>query len=190
MRSMTPWRICVPIKQGHDCKSRLGGMMDKDGRMCLSERMAGHVLAVLQDRFEPEQITILSPARPEGWAHRWMRDQGRGLNPELAAWRAAQGNSPVLILHADLPLLDAEDIDALLAVAAGGVALATDRAGQGSNALAIADGRPFDMRFGARSRARHCDQYPDINVIEREGLMADLDTPDDARYICARGFAV
>jgi len=27
-------------------------------------------------------------------------------------------------------------------------------------------------------------------VIEREGLMADLDTPDDARYICARGFAV
>jgi len=187
---MTAWRICVPIKQGLDCKSRLGGVLDETARTGLARRMAGHVLAVLQDRFESEQITILSLTRPEGWAHGWMRDQGRGLNPELGAWRAAQGDTPVLILHADLPLLDVEDIDALLALAAGGVALATDRAGQGSNALAIADGRPFDMRFGARSRARHCAQYPDINVIEREGLMADLDTPDDARYIHARGFAV
>jgi 2-phospho-L-lactate/phosphoenolpyruvate guanylyltransferase len=187
---VTGWRVVVPIKQGSDGKTRLGAMLGDDARSSLAERMAAHVLGVLQRCFDRSQITILSPLCPKDWDGGWMRDNGRGLNPELTAWRDAQGDAPVLIIHADLPLLAEADVLALLASADQGAALATDRAGLGTNALAIADGRPLTLRFGANSCTLHCAQYPDMPVLHREGLMADLDTPDDARFIRDRGFAI
>jgi 2-phospho-L-lactate/phosphoenolpyruvate guanylyltransferase len=187
---VTGWRVVVPVKQGSDGKTRLGVLLGGDARASLAERMAAHVLGVLQRCFDRSQITILSPLCPKDWNGGWMRDEGRGLNPGLTAWRDAQGNAPILIIHADLPLLAEADVLALLASADQGAALATDRAGQGTNALAIADGRPLTLRFGANSRVLHCDQYPDMPVLHREGLMADLDTPDDALFIRDRGFAV
>jgi 2-phospho-L-lactate/phosphoenolpyruvate guanylyltransferase len=186
---VTDWCVVVPIKQGSDGKTRLGAMLGGDARLSLAERMAAHVLGVLQLCFDRSQITILSPRCLKDWDGGWMRDEGRGLNPELTAWRDAQGDAPVLIIHADLPLLAEADVRALLDAANQGAALATDRAGQGTNALAIADSRPLTLRFGANSRALHCAQYPDMPVLHREGLMADLDTPDDAQFVRDRGFA-
>jgi 2-phospho-L-lactate/phosphoenolpyruvate guanylyltransferase len=190
VRQVIEWRVVVPFKQGSDGKTRLGAMLGSDARSRLAERMAAHVLGVLKGCFDRSQITILSPLCPKDWNGGWMRDEGRGLNPEITAWREAQGDAPVLIIHADLPLLADADVRALLDAAEQGAALATDRAGQGTNALAIADGRPLTLRFGANSRVLHCDQYPDMPVLRREGLMADLDTPDDALFVRARGFAV
>ena len=187
---MTDWRVLVPIKQGNDGKSRLSSMMGGDARSDLAERMAAHVLGVLLTCFDPAQITILSPCRPDGWKGGWSQDEARGLNQELTAWRDDQGNAAILIIHADLPLLSAEDVRAIVDAASDGAAIATDRAGQGTNALAIADGRPFTFFFGADSRSLHCEQYPQMPVLRREGLMADLDTPDDAIFVGARGFAV
>jgi len=190
VRDVNEWRVVVPIKQGRDGKSRLSAMLDAQARSNLTERMVVHVLEVLQGCFDCAQITILSPCCPAGWEGGWSRDEGRGLNQELASWRAAQANAPILVVHADLPLLTPDDVRALLEAAVQGAALATDRAGQGTNALAIADGRPLALRFGANSRARHCVQYPDMAVIQREGLMADLDTPGDAQFVRDRGFTV
>jgi 2-phospho-L-lactate guanylyltransferase len=190
MHDMSKWRVVVPIKQGKEGKSRLGSMMAGDARSSLADRMAAHVLGVLQGCFDCAQITILSPQRPEDWDGDWKRDEGRGLNAELSAWRDAQGNAPILIIQADLPLLTEDDVQALLRAADHGAALATDRTGQGTNALAIDDGRPLALCFGANSRSRHCVQYPDMPVLQREGLMADLDTPDDARFVRDRGFVL
>ncbi|MEH6758600.1 MAG: 2-phospho-L-lactate guanylyltransferase [Parasphingorhabdus sp.] len=187
---MIDWRVLVPIKQGKDSKSRLGSMMDPDARSDLAKRMAEHVLGVLRTCFDPSQITILSPCRPNGWKGGWSQDQGRGLNAELTAWRGVQGNAAILIIHADLPLLREEDVQAIVDTAKDGAAIATDRAGQGTNALAIIDGRPFTFCFGAESLSLHCRQYPQMSVLRRDGLMADLDTPDDAKFVNARGFAV
>jgi 2-phospho-L-lactate/phosphoenolpyruvate guanylyltransferase len=190
VQSVTEWRVLVPMKQGNDGKSRLGSMLGEGERAGLAERMAAHVLKVLQSCFDAAQITILSPRCPDGWDGGWQRDQGRGLNPELTDWRKAQGGGAILIIHADLPLLSAEDVRELIKAAQDGAAIATDRAGEGTNAVAISDGRAFAFCFGAGSRVLHCRQYPDMAVLEREGLMSDLDTPEDARFISERGFAV
>ncbi|WP_417622371.1 2-phospho-L-lactate guanylyltransferase [Parasphingorhabdus sp.] len=187
---MKDWQVLVPIKQGRDGKSRLGPMMGGEARSDLAERMAAHVLGVLQECFDLSQITILAPRRPEGWEGGWTQDEARGLNAELTAWRGKQENRAILIIHADLPLLSAEDVQSIIEAAEDGAAMATDRAGQGTNALAIADGRPFTFSFGADSRALHCQQYPEMPVVRRDGLMADLDTPDDAEFVSARGFVV
>lgn len=187
---MINWRVVVPIKQGKDGKSRLGKLLESEARTDLAERMAAHVLGVVTSLFPPQSVTILSPVRPERWKGGWVQDEGRGLNAELAAWRATQSNVPILILFADLPLLSAEDLTALLELAGEGAALATDRAGLGTNALAIVDGRAFSLRFGPDSRALHCAQYNDLAVLQREGLMADLDTAEDFAFARARGFEV
>lgn len=187
---MTGWRVLVPIKQGKDGKSRLGDLLESGARIDLAERMAAHVVGVLTSLFPPESITILSPVRLDDWQGGWVKDEGRGLNAELSAWRASQGKAPILILFADLPLLSANDVQALLDLAGTGAALATDTAGQGTNALAIADGRAFLLRFGLDSRALHCAQYADLSVLQREGLMADLDTPDDVAFARTRGFTI
>ena len=188
---MKRWRAVVPIKLSADTKSRLAGLLLPGERRALGKRMARHMLAVLDESERFDQITILSPDRPKWWAGEWAFDRGRGLNAELTAWRAGQGAAPVLIIHADLPLLTADDVAGLLATAeSSGVALATDRAGTGSNALAIADGRDFTFRFGADSRALHAVQARTMPVLASIGLVADLDTPDDAAFVEALGFTL
>ena len=188
---MTQWRAVVPIKLGADTKSRLAGLLSPDERCALGERMARHVLDALEASGLFDQITILSPDRPIWWTGDWTLDRGRGLNAELTAWRAEQVTGPVLIIHADLPLLMTEEVAVFLVTTeSSGIALATDRAGTGSNALAIADGRDFAFRFGTDSRARHVAQARKMPVLASTGLAADLDTPDDAIFVEARGFAL
>lgn len=188
---MSRWQALVPIKQGATGKSRLGGVLDDGERRALVRAMAAHVLSVLDQCRDVGCVTVLSPERPAGWPGAWQYDRGRGLNTELSAWRAALGGAPGLVLHADLPLLAEGDVTALLNLAdAQGAALATDRAGLGTNALALGHGGAFAFRFGRMSRLLHTAQLPAMPVLQRIGLMADLDTPDDLQFAEAHGFRV
>jgi len=183
------WTALVPIKQGDTTKSRLAGLLDRTERNRLSARMAAHVIEVLGKCVHVREIVILSPDPPEGWLGEWAADHGRGLNVELAAWRNGFGAVPLLVIHADLPLLSLADLDVLLTRAkADGAALATDRAGQGTNALALADGRPLNFCFGLDSR--HLHESQDVTVLTTSGLSADLDTPEDLIFARRAGFVV
>ena len=187
---MTEWRALVPIKQGGNGKSRLASVLSPEQRDALALRMARHVLGELEKCWSVAEIAILSERSPEWWSGVWIEDRGQGLNAELAAWRRSVGEVPVLIFHADLPLMRATEVDALLAVAAAqGIALATDRAGEGTNALAICDGRPFEFRFGPASRSLHTAQADELAVLAPLGLASDIDTPEDLAFARANGFA-
>lgn len=186
---MIHWHALVPIKQGGNCKSRLAEMLSQEKRDGLSLQMARHVLSELGCCSGIKDITILSTECPDWWSGSWAADGGQGLNAEINRWRPACDGVAVLIIHADLPLLLAEDVRHLLdAAEADGIALATDRAGEGSNALAIADGRPFEFRFGPDSRRLHAAQSPAMTVVQRISLSADIDTPDDLIFARQQGF--
>jgi 2-phospho-L-lactate guanylyltransferase len=186
---MIGWHALVPIKQGDNGKSRLAAVLSQKERDVLSLRMARHVLSELGRCEGISDITILSAGRPDWWSGGWEADGGQGLNAEINGWRQTRGAEAILIIHADLPLLQAEDLRHILDVAeAEGIALATDRAGEGSNALAIADGRTFDFRFGPDSRRLHAAQSPAMMVVQRNSLSADIDTPEDLMFARAHGF--
>jgi 2-phospho-L-lactate/phosphoenolpyruvate guanylyltransferase len=186
---MIRWQALVPIKQGGNGKSRLADMLSQEERDELSFRMACHVLSELACCVGIGTITILSTTRPDWWSGSWVSDAGLGLNAEINRWRQTRGTDAILIIHADLPLLQAEDVRHLLEMAESvGIALATDRAGEGSNALAIADGRTFDFRFGPDSRRLHAAQYPAMTIIQRTSLSADIDTPEDVIFAREQGF--
>lgn len=170
----------MPWKQGPDTKSRLGATLDGAERTALASTMAATVIARLADVDAIAALHLLAPAPVPHWPCQWLPDEGRGLNGELDAARARLGTGPVLVIHADLPCLTVGDIRCLLTAAqASGAALAPDRHGQGTNAVALADGDDFRFQFGPDSFARHRAQRPHAAIVERDGLGFDLDTPTD-----------
>lgn len=152
--------------------------------------MARHVLSELGQCNGLDDVAILSTFCPDWWTGSWVPDGGQGPNAEIYGWRQTCSADAILIIHADLPLLTVDAVSQLIDIATvEGIALATDRAGKGSNALAIADGRPFDFRFGPDSRHLHAMQSPAMTVIQCTGLSVDIDTPEDLNFARERGFS-
>ena len=189
------WTALVPIKSPGDRKSRLAALLSQDERVRLSDFMFWHVLGVLQQVPSISQIAVISAELPPGWKGRWIVDTGRGLNAELQSASAAFGRN-ILVIHADLPALTVDDVDALLAAAeretkdakGQGVAIAPDRHQSGTNAVAVEDASDFRFSFGARSFAKHCTIAAERGTtVCRDGLALDVDFPDDLNLALERG---
>ncbi|QUT07178.1 2-phospho-L-lactate guanylyltransferase [Sphingobium phenoxybenzoativorans] len=185
---MMRWTAIVPLKADGQRKTRLAGMLRPEARSMLSLRMFNHVVAVLRDHPRIGRIVLLACEPTDGWDGGWLADDGRGLNEELDAARMATGHA-TLVVHADLPLLVVEDMDVLLWVAERhGVALAPDRHGVGTNAVAIADMRDFRFKFGPDSFRTHLKQASDYGIVRRVGLAHDVDTQEDLQFVDACGW--
>lgn len=185
---MTDWTAIVPLK-AVGRKTRLAPGVAALDRDRLAEAMLERVLTALRASRGVGRIVVLSPDRPAAADIGWAPDHGRGLNAEL---QAADPGGALLVIHADLPLVTAEDVDALLAAAqAGGGAIAPDRHGLGTNALALADGFRLRLAFGVGSFAAHRAQAPDaLTAVTRPGLALDVDTMDDLDAAVRGGFAL
>jgi 2-phospho-L-lactate guanylyltransferase len=121
---------------------------------------------------------LLSPVLMPGIG--WWRDLGRGLNAELAAARSIIGDRPLLVIFPDLPSLKSDDLKALLESSAAGVSIAGDRHNKGTNAIALADGRPFNFMFGKNSLSKHSAEAGRRGeIVWRRGLSHDIDDVDD-----------
>ncbi len=185
------WTALIPFRTGTGGKSRLEAVLDSATRERLALEMAHHVIDVLSQCPAIERIVLLSNKAFDHPRTTFVLDRERGLNPEITAFRDDFGPSPLLVIHADLPLLAQADVEVLLQAATDhGVALATDRAGEGTNAIALADGRPFAFRFGPGSRALHCTSDERMPVLQRAGLSADLDTPGDLTFLRDQGLQI
>ncbi len=172
------WTALVPLKPAGARKTRLSGMLSGDRRDALAERLLGHVAGVLRASPAIARIVLLAPQPVAGWTDDWIADEGRGLNVELTAARAKLGAVPLMVLHADLPLLTMADVAALGDAGASGCAIAADRHGSGTNAIALMPERIFHFAFGADSLAAHRAQGG-VLLTERAGLALDIDTPED-----------
>ena len=180
------WTAVVPLKGAVDRKSRLAPSLDARQRADLSVAMTAHVLGRLTTCPRLAQVWLLSPEQPAWSGVRWFPDMGGGLNVELTRLRGAMA-ADLLVLHADLPLLAAEDVEAMLATDAK-TALAPDRHGGGTNALALRWGGDFTFAFGEGSFVKHLRHAPDAAVVLRPGLQLDVDTPEDLHAARRAGF--
>lgn len=173
------WTALVPMKWPGEGKTRLSGCLSQAERACMAESLFMHVLAVLGRSPRVGRIVVLCRRRPFDWAGDWIPDLGRGLNPELEAASSSLGPGPVLIIHADLPLLTTQDVESLIEAAGEGIALAPDRHGAGTNALALGRRASLRLAFGAGSLRKHLAQAAQARVVSRPGFLLDLDTPED-----------
>ncbi len=185
--SETCWGL-VPIKLRAHCKDRLAGRLTAEMRLSLVRLMLERVLAALKGARTIDRIVVVSPERdtvpPDILV---LEDSGRGLNAALDAARrvlVSRGASELVVLPADLPLVTAADVDALVEKGRGsGFALATDAAGVGTNALYLAAPAAFRFRFGPGSRRRHFEEAMRLGLkpelVEARNLEFDLDMAGD-----------
>jgi 2-phospho-L-lactate guanylyltransferase len=183
------WTAVIPFKGTGEPKTRLAGALGLAERRKLSARMFARVTEALAGVAQVGEIAVLSDQRPAGWSGRLIADEGRGLNGELTAAAAALGAVPLLVIHADLPLVAAADIEALIAATDLGAAIAPDRLASGTNALALQAATRFSFAFGEDSFALHRKAAGGVaRVVSRQGLALDIDTPDDLAAAVAAGF--
>jgi 2-phospho-L-lactate guanylyltransferase len=189
-------RIIVPHRGLAVAKTRLAPVLDDGEREALARRLLEQVLAVAHEACG--DVVVITPSEAleplvATAGARLVVQRGLGLNAGLEQARLeaiADGVTTLLILHGDLPNLGADDIAALLEEVppSGGVAIAPDRAGTGTNGLALRPPDAIGFRFGVGSHAAHLAAAEEAGVtlveVHRPGLAFDLDTPADlARWI-------
>jgi 2-phospho-L-lactate guanylyltransferase len=184
----------VPLRDGHSGKSRLADQLTPQGRSEIVTVLAQHVVCILLSADVSRVLVVTNdPAfarfvlPPDPRVEVVAQPEERpGLNAavtlahELAV---AQEAERLLIVHADLPLLELEDINALLDGGAP-LILAPDRAGTGTNALVLDTNIVgFRFRFGPGSRSAHLKEAADLGlqtaIVQRSGTSTDLDTAAD-----------
>ena len=183
------WTAVIPFKGSAERKTRLGNRLGIEERQGLSQELFEHVVNVLQQASMLKEVVLLSDMRPNRWQGPFILDEGRGLNVELKMLVESQRPARLLVIHADLPLVSVDDIAALIAECGVGCAIAPDRHGTGTNALALVEPVGFDFAFGPNSFARHCAVAKGkARVVTRPGLGLDIDTAADLEAAISAGF--
>jgi 2-phospho-L-lactate guanylyltransferase len=191
---VSSWAL-VPVKAAGTGKQRLAHCLTQAQRAELIRVMLGEVLTALARAPSIDQVLVLSSERghvPN--AIEVVSDPGTGLNASLQAMLPAlqaRGATRLTILFADLPLVSAEDVSALMAAAAAGAAAAApDHAGSGTNALTLPLPTPFRLKFGPGSFAAHVAEAArtrlSLTRVQRQGLACDIDEPADIEALKKR----
>jgi len=185
---MRHWAI-IPIKAPEACKTRLSSALGDREREKLVAAMLHRTVAAAQEAAGREQVLLLGPSR-HGLSEdiALLPDSGQGLNAALTSARDAAAKAGVdrlLLLSADLPMITAADVSAMLDVPADRIAASPDRARLGTNALSLplpAAAR-FRFHYGEESFAAHREEAARWNLpflsVDRPNLALDIDQPAD-----------
>ncbi len=193
----------VPLKDMVQAKSRLSGLLCPSERWALAQAMAEDVLGVLSRHAAIAQITLVSDDPGAGLlaqkygAQCWSEASlaARGLNALVQSASArllAGGDEPLLVLHADLPLLTGDDISAVLASQRQlqGLIIGCDRQGRGTNLLAFNAASMPQFCFGHDSCARHRASAASagvaVQILQRFGIGVDVDEAPDLHCVMQR----
>ncbi len=183
------WGAVIPAKSLRHAKSRLGELGDEIRRDLVAAFLHDTVSAVLATRrvrsvvVVTDDVTLAAAARETGATA--IPDGSSELNASLVQGAAdLLRRTPglgVLACCADLPALDAADLDAWLAAPAGPEpAFVSDVAGTGTTMLRAEAMESFTPAFGHGSRATHAGMgMHDLSDAAAAGLRHDVDTPAD-----------
>jgi 2-phospho-L-lactate guanylyltransferase len=189
---MSLWLV-IPLRSLRDGKSRLAPALDPDQRYRLVEWLLTRTLEQAAQFPGLDRTLVVSPCEQAraralaGGAQVLEEHAPGGLNHALRqAQLVLRGfeAARMLMISCDLPLLQAEDLQRLAdASSATTIALAPDRAHQGTNAICLGSELDFEFSFGPDSLERHVARVRRLGkrvaLVERDGLAFDLDLPAD-----------
>ena len=180
----------LPIKSFPRAKSRTG--LDGGDRAALAESMASDVLAALSRASSLDAILVVTreprAAAAAAKAGADVVDDAQERGHSAAALlgideAVRRGAARVLLVPGDCPLLDPDEVDALLATAGTGMTIVPDRHGTGTNALVLEPPGAMAPSFGPGSCTRHAELARaagvPVRTVEVPSLAFDVDTPAD-----------
>ncbi len=186
----------VPVKDLAGTKSRLKPILNAGARAGLTIYMMNKVLEALEEAGVEHTCvvstdqTVLYLAEEAGATP--LLQESRGLNPALEEardWAISEGASALLVFPADLPLLRAPDVEAVLEAAEEVerplVVISPDAVNGGTNALLVRPPDALPFSFGQDSFDAHLEAARErglsTRVCERTRIAFDLDTADDLK---------
>ena len=176
---MVPTVVIIPVKSFRLGKQRLASALDDAQRSRLGRALATHVAETVE---EAGLLAMFVTGDPEvaAWATSSgfpsLPDPGQGLNAAAAAgveW-ADRSRSSWIVLHSDLPLLQAEDLGALANTRTDVIAPSSD-----GGTSAISARSSIEFAFGPASFHKHLPQLRSPTIVARTGLLLDIDSPFD-----------
>jgi 2-phospho-L-lactate guanylyltransferase len=191
----------LPMKPLAIAKSRLSPHLADAERQALAFAMFHDVLECLCRASSVDVAAVVTADRRLLDLAARMRlvtiDEGspRGLNGAVAMGTACcleRGAGSVLVVLADLPLVTADEIDALYGdlPAAPHVRLVRSHEGLGTNALLRSPPAVISTRFGGRSYQDHLGAAADAGIgasaLDLPGIAFDVDRIEDLQELASR----
>lgn len=175
------FRALIPIRS-FDGMTRLSGRLGSEDRRRLARELARRTIRAALDANTRVSV-ITADAEVDRWAlasgvECIAESTSHGLDAAAAAGVAEAGDDPWLVIHADLPAINANDVRAAVLSVGSGWVLAPSH--DGGTSLIGGTGRVFPFRYGPGSFRRHLAAVRgDATILIRPGLALDLDRPWD-----------
>jgi 2-phospho-L-lactate guanylyltransferase len=194
------WAL-LPVKDLVRAKTRLGGILAPHERRALAQAMLEDVLSALVDVPGLEGIQLVSDdPGAELLGHKYAIELTteaslgcRGLNQVISAtadYLQGRGVRDVMVMHCDLPLLQAGDVESLLELYQQpdtDIVLAPDLAGTGTNVMLFALDRRPCLSYGVGSCQAHLasagEQGLRCELLRNPRLGLDVDQPGDLLHL-------
>jgi 2-phospho-L-lactate/phosphoenolpyruvate guanylyltransferase len=185
--------LLLPVKDLHNAKKRLMGVLTPEERFALAEVMLADTMRAVKGVRRAEKIFVITnygPAIRLAEENRWeiLREENQISESDSvdAASRICElcGVTGLLRIPLDVPLVQASDIDDLLAVECDEPALVIvpSRDGMGTNAILRMPPALFPSHFGMGSFAKHVGEAERLGarVIFRRSARLEMDVDDEA----------
>jgi 2-phospho-L-lactate guanylyltransferase len=191
--------IVIPVKNLANAKQRLAPALEQEERSALATAMLQDVFEAVASWARRPQVTVVtgdaearSLARQCGFE---ILDDTEEAGESAAVERAtqaleAQGATSLLVIPGDIPLVGADELEAIYAAAPeSGAVLVPSHDGRGTNAALRKPPSLFPLRFGNDSfvphRAAATATGLPLVVLTLPGIALDVDTPQDLAALVA-----
>ena len=192
----------IPIKDPARAKTRLADLLSPDERRRLAWAMFEDVSRAVAASVKPDRVVAVTSFQPAieharrlGWDV--LAEESQASESASVDWASRalseRGFDGVMRLPADLPLVRAEDIDALLSIelSAPAALLVPSREGTGTNSIIRMPPNLFPSRFGPDSLALHKEEAARVGVeclvINNSRIALDIDDSSDLKLLLERG---
>ena len=185
--------LLLPIKDLRHAKQRLAPLLSPPERFALAQAMLADTLRAVRAVRRADKIFVVTnygPAMQVAAENRWdlLREEqqiSESVSVDAASRQCAErGITALLRLPLDVPLVQASDIDDLLAVdcAAPALVIVPSRDGTGTNAILRTPPALFPSHFGTGSFAKHCAEAQRIGaqIVVRRNPRLEMDVDDQA----------
>jgi 2-phospho-L-lactate guanylyltransferase len=189
--------ILVPVKNLSSAKQRLAAVLDQSSRTELAQAMLYDVLTTLHAWKSRPRVAVVTS---DPYAIKLAAESGFEVIPdpdnpgETGAIEMAtqicvgRGVESTLVIPADIPLIQAWELEEILKQAPGeGSVLVPAADGRGTNAAFRRPANLFPLRFGNDSfKPHHADAQatgkPCV-VLNLPGIAVDVDNPEDLQHL-------
>lgn len=184
--------IAVLMKAPAESKSRLQPVLDPALREGLALLMFRNTLDRLSGWGIADHLAVVTPserimglARELG-AEAVLEAEGDGINGaagRAAEWARGLGAEALLVLHADIPVLERAEVEQMLSAGRTHAVVIAESTDGGSNGVLLSPPDAIPFRFGRGSAGLHAVAAQGAGRgclrLNLPGLSRDLDTPDD-----------